>query len=271
MFSPSRVPILATLAGAPASSGRALSERQAGLARRDPESQALRRVSQSVPSPEQPIRPAATVIVLRDGAAGMEVLLMQRASELSFHGGAWAFPGGRVDAADRVEGSPLDTARRAAVREAREEAQLELAPAELLPLAHWTTPPGGARRFATWFFVVRCADGACVVPDGQEMRAHRWLTPSAALAEQAEGRIDLPAPTFVSLTTLATFAAAEAVLAALHGAQPFVYVPRPRPVPEGVVSLYGGDAAYDDGALERAGARHRLCMFRSGWRYERSF
>jgi 8-oxo-dGTP pyrophosphatase MutT (NUDIX family) len=214
------------------------------------------------------IRPAATVIVLRDGASGLEILLMQRASELSFHGGAWAFPGGRVDDADR-EGSTLETARRAAVREAREEAQLELAVSDLVPLSHWTTPPGGPRRFATWFFLVRCADDACIVPDGKEMSAHQWLSPRKALAHRSEGRIELPAPTFVSLEQLSVFTSADAALAAARAAEPFVFVPRPTLVPQGVISLYGGDVAYDDGQVEREGPRHRLSMFSQGWRYER--
>jgi 8-oxo-dGTP pyrophosphatase MutT (NUDIX family) len=207
--------------------------------------------------------------VLRDGAVGPEVLLMQRASELSFHGGAWAFPGGRVDAVDHAD-SVLDTARRAAVREAREEAQLELPLCDLVPLSHWTTPPGGPRRFATWFFLVRCAHDARVVPDGKEMSAHQWLTPRKALADKAEGRIELPAPTFVSLAQLSAFTSVDAALAAARASEPFVFVPRPQLVPQGVISLYGGDVAYDDGLVEREGPRHRLSMFRSGWRYERT-
>jgi 8-oxo-dGTP pyrophosphatase MutT (NUDIX family) len=215
------------------------------------------------------IRPAATVIVLRDGASGLEVLLMQRASELSFHGGAWAFPGGRVDAIDRAGDDALETARRAAVREAREEAQLDLAVRDLVPLSHWTTPPGGPRRFATWFFLVRCADDACIVPDGKEMSAHQWLSPRKALAHRAEGRMELPAPTFVSLEQLSGFSSADAALGAARKSEPFVFVPRPTLVPQGVISLYGGDVAYDDGQVEREGPRHRLCMFSQGWRYER--
>mgnify|MGYP003343572357 CR=1 FL=1 len=49
----------------------------------------------------QPAVPAATVIVLRDTADGLETLMLRRASKLSFAGGLWVFPGGRVDDADR--------------------------------------------------------------------------------------------------------------------------------------------------------------------------
>lgn len=45
-------------------------------------------------------RPAATVMVLRDGPGGLEVLLLRRSDALSFVPGAHVFPGGAVDAAD---------------------------------------------------------------------------------------------------------------------------------------------------------------------------
>jgi 8-oxo-dGTP pyrophosphatase MutT (NUDIX family) len=45
-------------------------------------------------------RPAATVVVLRDGPAGPEVFMVRRHEATAFMGGAHVFPGGRVDAAD---------------------------------------------------------------------------------------------------------------------------------------------------------------------------
>ena len=50
--------------------------------------------------PAQP-RLAATVVVVRDAAAGLEVLLLRRAERGDHNSGAWVFPGGLVDAADR--------------------------------------------------------------------------------------------------------------------------------------------------------------------------
>ncbi len=47
-----------------------------------------------------PLRPAATVVVLRDGPNGVEVAMLQRHSETPAAGGAWVFPGGSVDADD---------------------------------------------------------------------------------------------------------------------------------------------------------------------------
>ena len=65
-------------------------------------------MSDSIPSPQwQPapgaaIRRAATVVVLRSGAAGMQVLLLRRNARAGdIHSGACVFPGGLVDAADR--------------------------------------------------------------------------------------------------------------------------------------------------------------------------
>ena len=50
----------------------------------------------------QPVAPrdAATVILLRDGAAGLEVFLMRRDKAQKFMGDAYVYPGGRVDEAD---------------------------------------------------------------------------------------------------------------------------------------------------------------------------
>ena len=47
-----------------------------------------------------PLRPAATVLLLRDGPQGIEVLMTRRSMTASFAPGAYVFPGGGVDAAD---------------------------------------------------------------------------------------------------------------------------------------------------------------------------
>jgi 8-oxo-dGTP pyrophosphatase MutT (NUDIX family) len=90
-------------------------------------------------APEIKPRPASTVLLARDGAAGMEVLMVTRNVASDFASGALVFPGGRVDAGDgdaamlarcrTVAG--IDAAamafRVAAVRETFEEAHLLLA------------------------------------------------------------------------------------------------------------------------------------------------
>lgn len=48
-----------------------------------------------------PIRDAATVMLVRDGEAGMEVFMLKRTFRAVFVGGGYVFPGGAVDDADR--------------------------------------------------------------------------------------------------------------------------------------------------------------------------
>lgn len=99
---------------------------------------------------ETPPRPSATVLLLRDGADGLELLMQRRHDDSEVLGGAYVFPGGKVDRADSEEdmlaridcagealqealGDPLLDARTAAAcyvaaaRETFEEAGLLLA------------------------------------------------------------------------------------------------------------------------------------------------
>jgi 8-oxo-dGTP pyrophosphatase MutT (NUDIX family) len=81
--------------------------------------------------------PAATVVILRDGAKGLEVFMVVRHHEIDFASGALVFPGGKVDAEDAAEawadlapyaGTMPDRAFVvAAARETFEEAGLALA------------------------------------------------------------------------------------------------------------------------------------------------
>ncbi|MCC7134589.1 MAG: NUDIX domain-containing protein [Gemmatimonadales bacterium] len=72
------------------------------------------------PTPME-IRPAATVLLLRDTPAGVEVFMARRNVKSGFVGGAFVFPGGRVDAAD-----DLDPARCVGLDEAGANARLGL-------------------------------------------------------------------------------------------------------------------------------------------------
>jgi len=216
--------------------------------------------------------PAATVVLLRDGATTCEVLLVQRNQRLSFHGGAWVFPGGRIDAEDYEAAASRDhvlAARYAAVREAREEAGVGIAVNDLVLISRWVTPELSPKRFDTWFFAAPGGSQAVQV-DGSEIHAHRWIAPAEALAAYGRSEIDLPPPTFVTLSELATFATAPDPLASLAREEMETFLPRIRSVDGGACCLYQNDAAYDDGELERPGPRHRLWMLESGWKYERT-
>src|SRR5689334_19577747 len=47
-----------------------------------------------------PARDAATVVVLREDAGGLEVYLLRRRASMAFAAGAYVFPGGSVDPRD---------------------------------------------------------------------------------------------------------------------------------------------------------------------------
>jgi 8-oxo-dGTP pyrophosphatase MutT (NUDIX family) len=64
-------------------------------------------------------RAAVLIIVADDGTGNAALVLTRRAEQLTAHAGQFALPGGRVDAGE--------TATEAALREAREEINLELA------------------------------------------------------------------------------------------------------------------------------------------------
>jgi 8-oxo-dGTP pyrophosphatase MutT (NUDIX family) len=220
-----------------------------------------------------PILPASTVVLVRDGIDGIEVLMLRRNSQLAFHGGAWVFPGGRVDP-DDADGDEdllaLAAALRAGVREAQEEAGIALAAADLVPFAQWLTPPNQVRRFDTWFLIGIAPNEHAVSIDGSEIHAHEWMTPPNALARRAAGEIELPPPTFVTLTWLQEFDRAAAVLEAARSGEVFRYVPRPVRVDGGIAMMYAGDAGYDTHDIDAPGPRHRLWALGDAWRYERS-
>src|SRR5579864_519086 len=77
--------------------------------------------------PNTPVTPvlAATLLLVRDGPAGIEVLLTTRHDDAGFAAGATVFPGGKVDAGDRKRGG--DALRIAGIRETFEECGILLA------------------------------------------------------------------------------------------------------------------------------------------------
>ena len=88
-----------------------------------------------------PAIPSATVVLLRDAAAGPEVLMLRKNSEIAF-GGMWVFPGGKIDDADRAAADDeLGAAQVAAARETLEETGLTVEPRAFTWFARWTPPP----------------------------------------------------------------------------------------------------------------------------------
>jgi 8-oxo-dGTP pyrophosphatase MutT (NUDIX family) len=216
-----------------------------------------------------PVRAAAVVIVLREAASDLEVLLLQRAANLSFYAGAWVFPGGRLEAQDGDPVNDLDAAiRRAAARELQEEAGLDLDPAALTFVSRWLTPPGRNRRFDTFYFIARAPE-APVRIQLSEVQDYRWLSPAKALQARSEGTIELPPPTFVTLSELAQWRRVDDALVEL-ARSPTHFIPRPIKVPDGIVYLYTPDSGYESGELGAPGARHRLTALNHSWHYQRN-
>jgi 8-oxo-dGTP pyrophosphatase MutT (NUDIX family) len=160
-------------------------------------------------APTEP-RQAASVIVLRDGDDGLEVLLLRRNPAARFMGGAWVFPGGAVDA---HEGSGDASHRIAAVREVEEEAGLRLPdPAALVRFSRWITPPQITIRFDTHFFLALAPRDQEPRVDGREMVALGWRTPAGALDAHRRGELALVFPTIKHLEQLAKFGSATELL-----------------------------------------------------------
>lgn len=213
-------------------------------------------------------RPAASVMLLRDGEQGLEVLMLRRNPALKFAPGTWVFPGGAIEQHEQTgDDDILLAAQSAAVREAAEECGLVLAPESLTHFCHWTTPTLHNRRFATWFFVASVEAAQVVQIDGSEIVDYRWLHPSQALALNAEGEMPMMPPGFICLRKLRDFSSLAEALQALRRFQPYRVAPRLVKTDRGLVALYPGDAGYETADAAAEGARHRCQFSRQGLRY----
>ena len=130
--------------------------------------------------------PAASVILLRNGPAGLETYLLHRHARMAFAPSMVVFPGGRVDAADAS--NDADSIYRCALRETFEETGVVLSETDLHPWAHWITPEIEPRRYDTTFFVAamppdqEAADISGETDDAHwSIRMRHWL-PSAPAA-----------------------------------------------------------------------------------------
>jgi 8-oxo-dGTP pyrophosphatase MutT (NUDIX family) len=192
-------------------------------------------------SPTTP-RQAASVILLRGGGDGLEVLLVKRNPQARFMGGAWVFPGGAVDTDD----GERDVAHRfAGLRELAEEASVTLDdPDALVPFSRWITPAEVKTRFDTRFFLAPAPDGITPEPDGAETVDARWYEPGAALAAHEAGEILLVFPTIKHLEQLGTFPTVDALLDHARGRE--VVPVQPRVVVSGETAriLLPGDPGY---------------------------
>lgn len=184
------------------------------------------------PPSEVEIRPAATVMLVRDGDAGVEILMVRRNRSAVFLGGAHVFPGGALEEVDDSDlarravrwSGPDDEFpwRAAGLRELAEEAGILVGPDVELPrlegaalyealvsagerldadsleyVSNWVTPLGPPRRFDTRFYAAQARGRA--VTDDREVFDAEWVRPEAAIEAADRGDWFLEFPTRVTL------------------------------------------------------------------------
>jgi recombination protein RecT len=185
------------------------------------------REAEELSGADDEIREAASAVVARDGADGLEVLVLERGVSTRFLPGYVAFPGGSTDEEDRELGrrwfgSAEEAGRACAVRELVEEVSLALTAGglvsadaldvvdreppdagQLSELAHWVAPPRVPVRFDARYFAVRAPSGIEPRPDGGETADAWWVSPRGLLDDWTEGRRRLYWPTFFTVTEIA--------------------------------------------------------------------
>src|SRR5690625_2384602 len=192
------------------------------------------RTTTSAPSP------ASTAILVRDtrsagGETQIETLLLLRNHRLVFAGGAWVFPGGKIETEDYPSMRARDAsglsswqrcheaARNAVVRETYEETGLIISASNLIHIAHWTTPPGYPRRYATWFFLSPLTAVAEVKVDNHEIVDHQWVTPRDALHSHSLGQLRLSEPTVHTLRSISRYSTVVTLCQAMHDSEVHVF------------------------------------------------
>ncbi|MDF2732977.1 MAG: hypothetical protein K0S92_1611 [Desertimonas sp.] len=161
------------------------------------------------------LRPAATVMLLRDAHdGGIEVLMVRRAVAAAFAGGIYVFPGGAVDAADRTPEigalvSGLDDVAAsqrlgvpsgglaywvAAIRECFEEAGLLLAhPADAQPVPSAIDGERWAVHRGELSMVELCRRHGVLLDAGALRYVSHWVTPVGEVARRFDTRFFLGA------------------------------------------------------------------------------
>lgn len=191
-------------------------------------------------------------MLLRETAGRLQVLLQRRAATL-WYGGSWVFPGGSVDAADGdLERDLAGAVRRAAARECREEAGVDLPSgadaSAMVGWSRWITPGARERRFDTWFFAAALPDGQAVSGDAREAVESEWFEPEDALERAASGRLVMMPPTWISLLDLQLTHALHGTLVRMLQAErrrPIMPIlPRLVGPPDDLVAVYPWDPDY---------------------------
>lgn len=249
-----------------------------------------------------PPRDAATVLLLRDhDRHGLQVFMLRRHSDSAVLGGAYVFPGGKLDEADHglperhLDQSPAQLHARlaepglsaqqakglyvAALREAFEECGvllarhadgldtvlaaiqneiragshltdlvprfgLQLLTRDMVPFTRWITPNRPSvmnKRFDARFFLAAVPTGQQALHDNVEATESEWLSPSQALQDYWEGRIELAPPQIMSLVHLARYGDVAQALSDAASRPPPTIQPEPFDDEQGRVICYPGD------------------------------
>ena len=219
-----------------------------------------------------PILNAATALIIRESReVGIEILLLKRNSKLVFAPGFWVFPGGRLDAADgSIEEEHLEeTAKVAAAREAYEEAMIRVSPEDMTQFCHWTTPVGGKRRFATWFFhCLASEDAGKVQVDNSEIVEYQWISPMNALEALSKKTLPLLPPTFITLQRIKNAQSYKDVTQEFLRTGVVTAAPVTKIIDKKFYCLYNGDSGYDSGNISLKDSKHRLIIDQAKGHYQ---
>ena len=220
------------------------------------------------------IKPAATIMLARDTAEGIEVLLLKRNKALKFAAGLWVFPGGKIESNEIERGKDeIEAAKIAAVRETKEEADVDIDMERLLFFSHWTTPAVQPRRFAAWFFFADVSGQDLTVKiDDSEIKNHLWINPQKALDMVQIGKLAMMPPTYISLQRIRKCKTTVEATQLLSKIEPIYILPVLQLKDGKMTCLYKGDAGYETGDGNLPGARHRLIanMKNGGFKFEYS-
>lgn len=214
-----------------------------------------------------PLIPAATIMLLRERDARLEVLMLRRNKQLKSFGGAWVFPGGRVDSSDAPGADEITRAKSAAVRETQEETGLDISGSLMETLSCWIPPVQEKRRFSTWFFIVAAPDAVVEIDNG-EIHDYRWVCPKEFIAKIPSPDIMIMPPTYVSLHTLAQHNSINSVMTATQKSDDEIFETKFKKSDIGFVTFWDGDAAYETEDLDVRGPRRRLICGRAAWDYQ---
>ena len=165
---------------------------------------ALARQAESWDPSRTPVTPrsAASVVLCRDGAAGLETYLLHRHARMAFAASMVVFPGGGVDPVDR---SAVDPLLACGVRETWEETGVALTGTQVVRWAHWITPVVQPIRYDTSFYLAALPPGQTASDRSSETVRAEWTTPSAAVTAYEGGDLAMMPPTLSILTELTGF------------------------------------------------------------------